>query len=73
MFRKALTLHEELDEKNGVAVLHCNLGVVFQARGDIAAACRSWSKSRDMFAEIGAGGMVEKISDLMKNSGCPQD
>lgn len=71
MFTKALALDAAIGHKEGMANQYGNLGLLEKARGNITAACAHWGKSRDLFRQLGALPMVEKVERWMCDAGCP--
>lgn len=71
MYRKSLAIEEALGRKEGMANQYGNLGLLDEARGNIPAACAQWVKSRDLFRQLGAPHMVEKVEGWMLDAGCP--
>ena len=53
-----------------MAIQYGNLGNLYQTRGDMDLACENWAKARDLYAEIGIAGTVEKITGWMDAAGC---
>jgi len=39
-------------------------------RGDIAQACAHWKRARDLYRQIGAKPMVERVEGWMREAGC---
>jgi tetratricopeptide (TPR) repeat protein len=61
MYRRALTINEQLDKREGMAINYGNLGSIYLTRGDVAKARQDWTKSRDLYAELGADHMVARV------------
>jgi tetratricopeptide (TPR) repeat protein len=61
MYRKALAIDEKLGRLEGMAIQYTNLGILLRARGDFDGARREGTKSRDLFAKLGAKHTVEKL------------
>ena len=61
MNRDALKIDEKLERPEGIAQEYCNLGLIFQTRGDLDEARKLWTKARDLYAKIGMPLMVEKV------------
>jgi hypothetical protein len=61
MFRQALAIDEKLGRPEGLANGYANLGVVLATWDDLDGAREMWSKSRDLFAKLGAQHMVDQV------------
>jgi len=70
MHKKSLALNEELGRKEGMAIQYGNLGLIAKQRGDMAQACAHWRRARDLYRQIGAKPMVEKVEGWMRKAGC---
>jgi hypothetical protein len=65
MHRKSLEIEEKLGRLEGMASDYANLGVVREARGDVAGARHYWVKARDLFARIGMPHMVKQVQEWL--------
>jgi protein O-GlcNAc transferase len=61
MYHKSLTINEQLDKREGMAINYGNLGNVYLTRGDVAKARRRLDKISAIFAELGADHMVARV------------
>ena len=61
MYRKALEIDEKLGLLEGMANQNANLGLVLEIRGDLDGAREIWTKSRDLYARLGAQHMVDQL------------
>jgi Flp pilus assembly protein TadD len=50
-----------------------NLGLIYETRGDIAAARRFWAKARDLFSQIGLPQMVQQVQGWLDGLGQLRD
>ncbi len=71
MYFKGLEIDEALGRKEGMASKYANLGNVYEARGDMPAACRAWTKATALFGEIGVPGKVKLVEGWMSAAVCP--
>ncbi len=61
MLRKALAIDKKLGNREGMARDCANLGLIYRTRGELDEARRLWIQSRDLFAQLAATHMVEKL------------
>jgi Flp pilus assembly protein TadD len=66
MHRKALTLHETIGNKEGIANAYGNLGIMYQIRGDLDKAEAKYLKALSLFQQIGAMPQVEQTKDRLR-------
>lgn len=71
-FERVLSLGNAVKDKSLIAIATGNLGNLYKTRGDVDLACENWAKSRDLYAEIGIAGMVEKVAGWIDEAGCSQ-
>ncbi len=61
MHRKSLEIEEKLGRLEGMANHSSNLGLIFEARGDVDEARKLWTKARDLYTKIGMPHRVEEM------------
>ncbi len=66
MYQKALRIDEQLGHLKGMARDYGNLGNIMQTRGNLDGAREFWMKARDLFAQLGAQHMVDKVERLLQ-------
>jgi hypothetical protein len=72
MHQCQLDLAEELGAKEGVAAATANPGSLDQQQGDMARAFVHWTKSLDLYREIGMPHLIEQVEGLIREAGCPE-
>ncbi len=65
MYRKSREIEEALGRKERMAAAARNLGILYQTRGELDRAEEMYRKALDLFREIGAAPMIEKMNDLL--------
>ena len=65
IYRTALAMNEKLGRPEGIANQCLNLGIVMKTRGNIQAARDLLTKSRDLFARLGAQLTVRRLQGLI--------
>ncbi len=63
MYRKAFAIHEELADAHGMASDSVNLGSLCKLRGDETGANAHWTRSRDLFSQLGNQKMVMQLQE----------
>ena len=63
---KSLKLHEELGSKEGIASNYDDLGVIYEARGELDQAQEALLKALDLFEAVGATPRVEQTKISLK-------
>jgi hypothetical protein len=61
MYQKGMAIDEALGRKEGMASHYGNLGLIAERQRDIAEARRLWTLARDLYAQMGARPMVERV------------
>lgn len=59
--QKALAIYKSLNNKNGMASAHGNLGIVYELMGHQTIAIEHWEISLVLFTEIDAKPFIEKV------------
>lgn len=54
-----------LGRREGIAANYTNLGAIAEQRADTCEAHRLWTFARDLYDQIGAGPMVEKVQGYL--------
>jgi tetratricopeptide (TPR) repeat protein len=65
MCHRSFGIEEKLGRLEGMANDYENLALIKKTRGDLDGARENWSKSRDLFARLGARHMVERVQKLI--------
>ena len=65
LYRKSLALERELGRKQGMASDYGNLGNLHKTRANMDFVYENQIKAKNLFAEIGSAGTVEKIAGWM--------
>lgn len=69
-YQQAQALDEELGSKEGMASNYGNLGLVEQTRDNMDGACAYWRQSYDLYVQIEAVPMVERVGGWLRDAGC---
>lgn len=69
MYKKNFEIEELLGLKEGMALNHLNLGLVYEKRSDLKKAEAMWKKSLALFEAIGAKHRIEKVKGLLEELG----
>lgn len=70
-FQQALSLSEELNDKDGMAVAYNNIGVIYNDVGNTTKALEYYQKSVDINKELGDKlGLAESYINIGTYTGC---
>ncbi len=69
MYEESLLLNKAIKRKQGEAVNRANLGNIAKMSGDSPAACVHWRQALELYREMGATPMIEKIEELLRDAG----
>lgn len=69
MHRKALALNEKLERMEDLAWAYCNLGIVFELRGNLDEATQLYTKAVEIAEEKCSPALASRFKTYLNSSG----